>query len=99
MKLTLTPEQWVDLLSKQGRWLPMCCASVSGARDVLARVLREGGEIDANDADEVVREVGRHDVIHHAFDGTSPDPGEPRWSVEEGSPWPEIAAACKALLR
>lgn len=44
-----TPEQWVDILNKEGKTLPMCCANLSAARDYFTGAIREGGWIDADD--------------------------------------------------
>jgi hypothetical protein len=37
--LRISPEQWADIISVSGPWLPSCCPMVSRARDAFMRVL------------------------------------------------------------
>ncbi len=109
-QLNLTPEQWVGLLDKEGPWLPYCCGSISTARDVLADCLRQSGRFDKRDAVTIICEIADHDGadggLHAILDGCGAwvEGGTPEftgrrlfWS-REGSPWFEIARACKAVL-
>lgn len=99
--INLTSEQWVGLIDKNGAWLPVCCASISAARDVLVTALREGGDLDADGARTILCEVADHDGRPTegltAILGGDATKGTLFWTAE-GSPWFEIVRACRALL-
>lgn len=109
-QLNLTPEQWVGLLDKEGAWLPICCGSISAARDVLTTCLRESGRFRRSDAITIICEIADHDGadggLHAILDGCGAwvEGGTPEFKgrrlfwTREGSPWFEIARACKSLL-
>lgn len=101
VQLNLTPEQWVGLLNKDGAWLPVCCASISAARDVLSGALREGGYLDADGARAILCEVADHDGRPTqgltAILAGDTSKGTLFWTAD-GSPWFEIVRACRALL-
>lgn len=98
----LSPEQWVNLLSKGGvwmnkgcGWLGACCADISAARDILARILREDETVTVVDAWDLCATAGRHDSICEVFQQT---PGTTSYHAREGSPWPLIARICRQVL-
>lgn len=59
IKPNWTAEQWVDLMSKDGEWLPACCAHISAMRDIIFGAMREGGWLNA---EEVITLI---DLMHH----------------------------------
>lgn len=86
-KINLTADQWVGLLNADGQWLPRCCGSTSAARDALATCLRDGGVLHVDQAVRILCEIGTPEFT-----------GRRIFWTREGSPWFEIARACRALL-
>ena len=59
--LNFSPEEWADLLNKEGELLPACCANVSRIRDILGGALRESGEIQTMHLWEAAQLIEGHD--------------------------------------
>jgi hypothetical protein len=45
-KLPLTPEQWVNVCDKEGRWLGVCCGNISSMRDIMIYLHPPGERLD-----------------------------------------------------
>jgi len=60
VKLDFTAEEWVDLMSTEGEFLPACCATISHIRNILIGCMREGGFILATDLCEIVQLLKDH---------------------------------------
>lgn len=60
-KLPFTAEEWLDIVNKEGNFLPMCCATISNARDILIAQLREDRYIDCSEALQFTELLGSHD--------------------------------------
>lgn len=58
--LNFSPEEWADLLNKEGELLPACCANISRIRDILGGSLRENGEIQTMYLWEAVQLIEGH---------------------------------------
>ena len=109
-RINITADQWVGLLDANGPWLPQCCGSISAAREALAACLRDGGVLNTDRAVRILAEIGDHDgpdaAIRPILDGCGAwvEGGTPEFTgrrifwTREGSPWFEIARACRALL-
>lgn len=109
-KINLTADQWVGLLDAEGQWLPMCCGSISAAREALTSCLRNNGALYVDQAVRILAEIGDHDgpdcAIRPILDGCGAwvDGGTPEFTgrrlfwTREGSPWFEIARACRVLF-
>lgn len=60
LRLPFTPLEWHELLNKEGKFLPVCCANISEIRDHLFTAMREDGYIDASSLRTVVRLAKDH---------------------------------------
>lgn len=94
----LTPAQWVGLLNKEGPWLPVCCANISDAREILGDVLLNNETITAEQVWDLSALVGRHDALCDVFRGKRDPPDDPNPLLGEGSPWPVIYGICRLIL-
>lgn len=109
-RINITADQWVGLLDANGPWLPQCCGSISAAREALAACLRDGGVLNTDRAVRILAEIGDHDgpdaAIRPILDGcgawvhggTPEFTGRRLFWTRAGSPWFEIARACRDLL-
>lgn len=93
--LRLTPEQWVELINGDGKWLQICCANVSAIRDALISTLRNGGFMTQDMANQILANFRGHGGIEEAF--IPPTDGS-KWVAPEGSPWSTIAETCYKVL-
>jgi hypothetical protein len=60
VRLNFTPEEWVDILSKEGEFLPACCATISAIRDRLMSAVREDGFVQSSDLCEIAELLRDH---------------------------------------
>lgn len=101
-RVVLSEAQWTDLIvSSKSRYLGACCGNVAAARRALIEVRAQRGLMTREAAEILVANAGHHDVIERAFFDDTPSharAGDPTWATDEGSPWPEIARACRAVL-
>ncbi len=95
LTLRLTPEQWVELINGDGKWLPICCGGISTIRDALIDTLRNGGLLTVDRASQILANFRGHGGIEEAF--IPPTDGS-KWVAPEGSPWPIIAETCYKVL-
>jgi hypothetical protein len=68
VKLKFTPEEWADLLNKEGEYLGVCCANISRVRDILMDAIREDGEVRATDLEEAAELIKGHGCEHYEED-------------------------------
>ena len=54
------PEEWADLLNKEGEYLGACCANISRVRDILMDAIREDHEIRAEELTEAAELIKGH---------------------------------------
>lgn len=109
-KISLTPDQWVGLLDADSMWLPQCCGATGAVREVMAKCLFHSGVLHVDQAVRILCEIGDHDGPDGAIrpilngcgawveGGTFEFAGRRVFWTREGSPWFEIARACRALL-
>lgn len=84
--LPLTGDQWADLASREGKYLGVCCGSISMIRDELVSALRNGGWIPVDRLREIVRAATEHD-------GLFPKKGQNKTR----NPWATIARVWAAV--
>lgn len=61
VELPFTPEEWADLLNKEGEYLGACCADISRIRDILQAACREDYFIEVEDLYEAAFLARHHD--------------------------------------
>lgn len=64
VRLPFTPQQWVDILDKEGEYLGACCATISEVRDYMFGAAREGGWIDVKELAAAVELIESHNGSH-----------------------------------
>lgn len=92
--LSLAGEQWAGLLREGGEWAPP--RRHGAAWPALAGALRRGG-LTTDAAADLLGALSGGDGLRDAMSGAPPSDGGSFWT-RPGSPWPEIARACAALL-
>ena len=105
-KLTLTESQWDGLCNRKGdtKWLPICCGTISRARDILGKIRESNGFFPPSDNPNYPGSMARefydnailHDSIWDAWIGKAKS-GVCDWTIREGSPWPEIFRVVRAM--
>lgn len=60
VKIDFSDYEWVNLLNKEGKYLPVCCANISEVRDILMSVIREECIIETRDLAQVVFLIKNH---------------------------------------
>lgn len=61
LQLVFTEHVWVNLLNKEGEFLPPCCSQISFIRDKLMDALREDGWLKAGDLEELALTIKAHE--------------------------------------
>ncbi len=68
VKLKFTPEDWADLLNKEGEYLGVCCGNISRIRDILMDAIREDGEVRTEELEEAAYLIKGHGCDHYEED-------------------------------
>lgn len=55
MKVELTDSEWMELIDMTRDGLPDCCANISAFRDAIITLAREGGELHAFIAHDLIK--------------------------------------------
>jgi hypothetical protein len=63
--IPFTAEEWIDLMSTEGKFLGSCCATISAARDILLKQLRGGRWIRTGELWEFMETIGHHDGFEY----------------------------------
>lgn len=86
VRLPFSAEQWSDIANRHGRFLGMCCATISQLRDLLVAALHEAGWISMDALREVIVLARGHDLL-------------PRTAAEQDAlnPWTLLARVWEAV--
>jgi len=57
IKIPWSPEVFLDVCSIEGKYLPICCANISAARDIFLEAIRNGGWVDTKSLQEAYEYV------------------------------------------
>lgn len=92
IRLPFTPKQFMDVCSRGGDLLPMCCGTISEMRDIITETLREGGWIQMDKLTALVSLMRHHEGYQEMFDPKQ------RATMNQKDPFVRIALAWEALV-
>lgn len=81
----------MDVCSREGDLLPMCCGTISSMRDIIMGTLRDAGWIEVDDLADLIGLMKQHEGFQELFEVTH------RATVDPADPFLRIALAWEAL--
>lgn len=84
-----TPEQWVQVITEKGPWLPACCDACALTRDDVVTALFQDGWMPAQTLREIVSRLRAHEGLERYF--------TPGAEIMAGDPFPRLVEIWDAV--